>query len=116
MTATGGRVSATSETAPRGRWAANGVLVVVALALGLGLAFGFHAAVDDASGTAQPAGEGVRGSLAHAVADRAGAIGPSGTDSGVTGGVPAVEPPSAAPRTPDAAVGTFLAREVAQDF
>ena len=100
---------------PRGRWFANAALLVVALALGLGLAFGFHATVDD-SGTSQPAGENVRGSLAHALADRDGAISPNTTDSSVAGGEPTVEPPSAAPRTPDAAVGTFLALEVAQDF
>jgi hypothetical protein len=94
----------------------NSALVVVALALGLGLAFGFHATVDDDSGTSQPAGENVRGSLAHALANREGAISPNTTGSNVAGGEPTVEPPSAAPPTPDAAVGTFLALEVAQDF
>ncbi len=94
----------------------NSALVVVALAVGLGLAFGFHATVDDEAGSSRPAGENVRGSLSHALADREGAISPNTTDSNVAAGEPVVEPPSAAPRTPDAAVGTFLALEVAQDY
>ncbi len=113
---TGGRASATSTRAPRGRWVANTALVVAALALGLGAAFALHVAVDEQSATRGPAGENVRGSLAHALANREGAISPNTSDSGVAIGAPDVEPPSAAAATPDAAVGAFLALEVAEDY
>ena len=113
---TGGRASAASVRAPRGSWFANAAFVVVALALGLGLAFGLYATVDDESGASSPAGENVRGSLAHTLANREGAISPDTTDSAVAAGEPTIEQPSAAPGTPDEAVDTFLALEVAQDF
>jgi len=113
---TGGRASATSPKAPRGRWFTNAALIVVALALGLGVAFALHATVDDQSATSEPAGENVRGSLAHALADREGAIGPSTSGSSVAAGAPVVEPPSTAAPTPDAAVEAFLALEVAEDY
>ena len=113
---TGGRASATSTRAPRGRGFTNVALVVAALALGLGLAFALHVTIDNESATREPAGEGVRGSLAHALANREGAIGPSTSDSTVAIGAPVVEPPSVAAPTPDAAVEAFLALEVAEDY
>jgi hypothetical protein len=95
---------------------ANTLLFVGALALGLGLAFALHVTVDNDPATREPAGRGVRGSLAHALANREGAIGPSTSESSVAIGAPIVDPPSAAAPTPDGAVGAFLALEVAEDY
>jgi hypothetical protein len=99
-------------TVPRWTRLTKSGLVLAALALGLGLAFAFHATVDGASGTSVPSGANVRGSLAHALANREGSIG----DAPVRGGAASIEPPSRALSTPGEAVGTFLALEVAQDF
>jgi hypothetical protein len=104
-------VSATVATLPR-RWLTNSGLLVAALALGLGLALAFHAVVDDATGTNQPSRSNVRGSLSHALASN-----PSTSDPEIAAGATAsIEPPSVAPSTPDRAVDTFLALEVAQDY